>query len=54
MMPLSDEKIKSLANEILEYTGRLCKGVEEGVATNEEVARQSRRWIAAIGRKARR
>ncbi|EXF76499.1 hypothetical protein CFIO01_09153 [Colletotrichum fioriniae PJ7] len=54
MMPLSDEKAESLANEILEYTGRLRKGVEEGVATNEEVARQSRRWIAAIGRKARR
>ncbi|KAK1714096.1 hypothetical protein CaCOL14_009920 [Colletotrichum acutatum] len=54
MMPLSDEKIESLTNEILEYTGRLRKSVEEGVATNEEVARQSRRWIASIGRKVRR
>ncbi|KAK1457600.1 hypothetical protein CCUS01_09714 [Colletotrichum cuscutae] len=53
MMPLSDEKLESLADEILEYTDRLRKGVEEGVATNEEVVRQSRRWIASIGRKAR-
>ncbi|KAJ3941735.1 uncharacterized protein N0V96_008449 [Colletotrichum fioriniae] len=37
MMPLSNEKAESLANEILEYTGRLRKGVEEGVATNEGV-----------------